>query len=196
MAWCRLPLRLGAFTLGETRVGGAPSAFTRECLSLGSPLTGCPYDSPPSFLLSFPLPPFPHSLGRGGGPKGLSRTAAWRTGQPCSPRPDDPGPSPGTSSVGLAPACPPEPGRGDCPLGACGCSGTLEESGRRQALFFPPALIALGPRQRGPGRCFVGAELRGHLACRAAPSAISLGPPNGGIRFLLLMRPPLFPPAH
>ena len=63
---------------------------------LGLPLTGCLYGSP---LASPPLCPFlsscffPHSLRRGGGPKGLSRTATWRTGQPCSPRPDDPGPS-------------------------------------------------------------------------------------------------------
>ena len=143
---------------------GNPRGRSPHRLHSGGPPPGVPSHRlslrlssrlPSSFLLSFPLSPFPHSLGRGGRPKGLSRTAAWRTGQPCSPRPDDPGPSPGTSTVGLAPARPLGPGRSDCPLGACRRPGTLEESGRRQAPP-PPAMIALGPRRRGPGGCLAG----------------------------------------
>ena len=127
---------------------------------------------PSSFPLSFPLPPLP-PLPREGGedPKGLSRTAAWRTGQPCSPRPDAPGPSPGTSTVGLVPACFPGPGRGDCPLDACRRSGTLEESGRRQAPPPTPALLALVLRRMSPGGCFAGTGLRGRLACGTVPRA-------------------------
>ena len=46
---------------------------------------------------------------------------------------------------------PPEPRRGDCPLGACRCLETLEESGWRQAPFPPPALLALVRCRMGPG---------------------------------------------
>ena len=189
-AWC-------IHTRGNPGGRSPPPPSPRRAPPLGSPLTGCPYGSPLASLPPYPFlsPCFlPHSLGRGGGPKGLSRTATWRTGQPRSPRPDDPGPSPGTSTVGLAPVRPLGPGRGDCPLGACRRSGALEESVRRQAPLPPPppALIALGPRQRNPGGCFAEPNC-GHLACRAAPSAPSLGPPGGGFAS---SSPPEAPPHY
>ena len=63
MAWCLLLLRLGAFTLGETRVGGAPPAFTQESTPPGVPSHRLSLRLssrfPSSLPLSFPLLPAP-----------------------------------------------------------------------------------------------------------------------------------------
>ena len=163
LAWRGLPLRPGASTLGETRVGGAPPPPPRKASPGGRPpVAGCPYGSPlaPPLPRPFPSPrSFPHSLRRGGLPEGLSRAAAWHAGQPCDPRPDDPGPPRGDVHRRPGASATPRAEEGLIARWAPAVAlGLSRSQGDAKLPLSAPALPMLAPRRKCPGGCLSGSN--------------------------------------
>ena len=184
MALRCLPLWLSGFTLGETRVGEDPPS------SPGMAFLGPPHSLHlwPLFLfLSSPPPPPPGVRGRTRGIVPHGRLVCGPIPRHVARWPDAAAGDPPEAWHQRAPS---GPGRGDCPLGACRCPGTFEESGWRQAPLPPPALLALVLRRMSPGGCFAGTGLRGRLACGTVPRATPRELQTRGILFSSFPEPP------